>query len=321
MTAPFDYGQMANAMDDGHSPSPPPEGEHDRSDAAPRPHSQSQSQSQSHKQRQSASVTVYQTTGPDAHTGPSLASDGSGTPVLNPRSCTTCRRRKVRCDKTMPCTNCRRALIPCVFPAPGRAPRQPRPRDPNAPPKNTTSREVELTKRLRKLEGIVEELSGQIEVDSVGKDNSLEASPDDGNYNFNNSEVAQPVRSSSLSTEASSREPKTAGSEPGPRDTSSKEARKKFGRLVQNGHKGGTRYVSSAFWSKLNDEVCFCPCYTRCLLNPSSLTLSAKIPKDSQGMRAQTSRTTATRHRRHLSVALDLLMTIMPSSLVIDLQM
>lgn len=33
------------------------------------------------------------------------------------------------------------------------------------------------------------------------------------------------------------------------------EVNKSFGRLVLN-EKGKTRYVSSAFWSKINDEVC-----------------------------------------------------------------
>ncbi|KAJ4146448.1 hypothetical protein NW754_001914 [Fusarium falciforme] len=131
------------------------------------PHQTSHRSSQ-HRPSSQGSVTVYQTTGPDAHTSP-IQAPGSSTPALNPRSCVTCRRRKVRCDKQMPCSNCRRAQIPCVFPAPGRAPRQPRPRDPNAPPKNSSQREIELMKRLRKLEGIVEELSGQIEVESGGQ--------------------------------------------------------------------------------------------------------------------------------------------------------
>ncbi|KAK1837621.1 fungal specific transcription factor domain-containing protein, partial [Colletotrichum chrysophilum] len=48
-----------------------------------------------------------------------VAMTASGQPALNPRSCVTCRRRKVRCDKQMPCSNCRRAVIQCIFPAPG----------------------------------------------------------------------------------------------------------------------------------------------------------------------------------------------------------
>lgn len=42
------------------------------------------------------------------------------------RSCTTCRRRKVKCNKETPCSNCTRNGVTCIFPPPGRA--RPRPR-------------------------------------------------------------------------------------------------------------------------------------------------------------------------------------------------
>ncbi|KAM0543181.1 hypothetical protein ACHAPJ_012436 [Fusarium lateritium] len=208
-------------------------------------------------------VTVYQTTGPEAHTSP-IQQPGSNTPALNPRSCVTCRRRKVRCDKQMPCSNCRRAQIPCVFPAPGRAPRQPRRKDPNAPTKNSSQREIELMKRLRKLEGIVEELSGQIEVESGGKGPSSASSP----------EAMHTVQTSSFETPAPSaqRQLSTASSHVGhmglaggsPRgsdatsdqsETTRKHLHQKFGRLVLNDTSGSRRYVSNGFWAKLNDEL------------------------------------------------------------------
>ena len=65
---------------------------------------------------------------------------------LNPRSCVTCRRRKVKCNKEFPCSNCVRQHIDCVFPAPGRAPRKPKKPD------------SELLDRLRRLEGVVRNL-------------------------------------------------------------------------------------------------------------------------------------------------------------------
>ncbi|KAL9031682.1 MAG: hypothetical protein Q9196_000315 [Gyalolechia fulgens] len=65
----------------------------------------------------------------------------------NPRSCVTCRKRKVRCDKRHPCSNCNKAAIECVFPGPGRAPRRSR-----KPP------DAELLARLRRLEGVVQHL-------------------------------------------------------------------------------------------------------------------------------------------------------------------
>lgn len=46
--------------------------------------------------------------------------EASSEPALNPRSCITCRRRKVSCDNLMPCSRCKRAQIACIFPPPGR---------------------------------------------------------------------------------------------------------------------------------------------------------------------------------------------------------
>ncbi|KAH8894204.1 hypothetical protein GQ53DRAFT_780281 [Thozetella sp. PMI_491] len=174
--------------------------------------------------------------------------------AVNPRSCVTCRRRKVRCDKHMPCSNCRRAKIPCIFPAPGRAPRRPRPRDPNAPPKpGSTERELELMKRLHKLEGIVEELSGQIEVEA-GR-HSAAASPEAmaGNEGDGSPRPSGSNYSSSPGPTGAPRLP--AGPNPTHRNTGKPpDVSKQFGRLVLN-EKGVSRYVSSGFWSKINDEL------------------------------------------------------------------
>lgn len=194
----------------------------------------------------------------------------------NPRSCVTCRRRKVRCDKHMPCSNCRRAQIPCIFPAPGRAPRRPRPKDPNAPPKQPSSeREIELIKRLRKLEGIVEELSGQIDVDTArgnhsSNGNSPEATITPGNDPHSQLVGvggARPDRADSVAA-GSSHSQGSPGMQPGEGGRPSPytynsgsgvlqrqdSINKKFGRLVVNDH-GKTRYVSSGLWSKITDEV------------------------------------------------------------------
>ena len=209
---------------------------------------------------------------------------------LNPRSCVTCRRRKVRCDKLMPCTNCRRALVPCIFPAPERAPRRPRRKDPSAiltKPHQSSEREIELLKRLRKLEGIVEELSGQVELEagsSSGKvplssSNSPEATGTSvGDTGASNS--GQHPRSSvdhtgnTPSASSSwghspkpanatlSNPPSASGGSPGrlvsrngpALKQKTKDTQKQFGRLMINDY-GKSRYVSSAFWSKINDEL------------------------------------------------------------------
>lgn len=248
MASSFDFnsvGQRPDPLDSrsgSHSsPSPPAQAQDNGPSGGPLP-------------RRSGNVTVYQTTGPDAHTGPTLTAGSSGTPILNPRSCVTCRRRKVRCDKQMPCSNCRRALIPCVFPAPGRAPRQPRPKDPNAPPKNSSQREVELTKRLRKLEGIVEELSTQIEVESSGKGASSTANSP-AEHTANSALARQMSGSMDLYQTLSSPQENEVASDHSTEATKKKDSKQHLGRLVRNDHKGSTRYVSSGFWSKLNDEV------------------------------------------------------------------
>ncbi|SPQ17675.1 1ac17033-b09a-4c88-9083-81c6179ec833 [Thermothielavioides terrestris] len=189
--------------------------------------------------------------------------------ALNPRSC-------VRCDKHMPCSNCRRAQIPCIFPAPGRAPRRPRPKDPNAPAKQPSSeRELELLKRLRKLEGIVEELSGQIEVESVRHPYSPGNSPDAAGTGYGKDDHTVGARFDNLGSRlagaagsTSSRDsPGVAGgsrlparptsdsmSETDSRGKASPDVHNQFGRLVLN-EKGVTRYVSSSLWTSINDEL------------------------------------------------------------------
>ncbi|KAJ0122613.1 all development altered-3 [Diaporthe amygdali] len=221
----------------------------------------------------------HNTTSPQPHSHPAFPGAQVYTPTatpsdrLNPRSCVTCRRRKVRCDKHMPCSNCRRAQIPCIFPAPGRAPRRPRPKDPNAPPKQPSSeREIELMKRLRKLEGIVEELSGQIEVETARNHSSSGNSPETTAANaatdFHTPGSGPRLERADSMTAGSTH---SQGSPSGPGDgrmaapynfnssAGTPAARhdnvnKKFGRLVINDH-GKTRYVSSAFWSKITDEL------------------------------------------------------------------
>jgi hypothetical protein len=182
--------------------------------------------------------------------------------TLNPRSCVTCRRRKVRCDKHMPCGNCRKAQIQCVFPAPGRAPRRPRAKDPNAPPKQTSEREMELMKRLRKLEGIVEDLSGQIEFETYkhsGNSESPEATSDTIQENDRRKTPASPPIENTSSNSAPPgysvpRRTNTSNSTTSSSVNARGDVNKDFGKLVLN-EKGKIRYVSNAFWTKITDEV------------------------------------------------------------------
>ncbi|KAL1839240.1 hypothetical protein VTJ49DRAFT_1718 [Mycothermus thermophilus] len=187
--------------------------------------------------------------------------------AVNPRSCVTCRRRKVRCDKHMPCSNCRRTMMPCIFPPPGRAPRRSRPKDPNAPHKQPSSeREMELVQRLRKLEGIVRELSGQIEVESSRRPSTSGNSPNSPEIlalrERSNLSGANHGASGSRSASVGANSPVVPGSRPprpesesGSHGPGSPEVHKQFGRLVLTDRGTVARYVSSSLWSSINDEL------------------------------------------------------------------
>lgn len=209
----------------------------------------------------------------------------SGPAALNPRSCVTCRRRKVRCDKRMPCTNCRRAHIQCIFPAPGRAPRRPRPRDPLAPPPasqpGSNRRESELLDRLRKLEGIVEELSGQIEGErgasaSTGSPEG-QAGAEESAPGYLGAHGMGGGGALLIGDENATGLAGKASSGPPPSYEANARLYKQFGRLVID--KGRGRYISSAFWSRVKDEVSisFCGAAVRAgiLTGYSSMTCGA----------------------------------------------
>ncbi|KAL5606636.1 hypothetical protein BROUX41_003033 [Berkeleyomyces rouxiae] len=181
---------------------------------------------------------------------------------LNPRSCITCRRRKVRCDKHMPCSNCRRNQIQCVFPAPGRAPRRPRMKDPNAPIKNPSEREAELLKRLHKLESIVEELSSQLDAEQLSR-HSAGGSPDTIPGAASPSQgLASPThgtpssvtstRDESGATRKATRRPRVEDATEGTGNDPT--LNNKFGRLMLSDKARG-QYVANAFWSKLTQQI------------------------------------------------------------------
>jgi hypothetical protein len=136
----------------------------------------------------------------------------------NPRSCVTCRRRKVKCDKRHPCSNCARAKIECIFPRPGRAPRKSR-----KPP------EGELMDRLKRLEGVVQSLNAQVEEHEQEAANRERQGSSDERLNGSESpSVAE--------------------------DNSVEGLESRFGRLVVD--RGRSRYINNSFWASLNNEVC-----------------------------------------------------------------
>ena len=157
---------------------------------------------------------------------------------INPRSCTTCRKRKVRCDKTHPCSNCSKAGIDCVFPGPGRAPRRSK-----KPP------DTELLARLRRLEGVVQSLGKgvdgeELEVkDEESKDQGIPNQTSQESHCPNGTDGAQ-LAGSATKAECRKKAAKWQGTEG---------LSKEFGHLVVSD--GRSRYVSNRFWSSLTEEV------------------------------------------------------------------
>lgn len=134
-------------------------------------------------------------------------------------------------------------------------------------------------KRLHKLEGIVEELSGQIEVESGSGSGSNQAqasssgtSPETGGTvgggERHGHSAAPKAGSPSSGTAADPAAAMRSVTSSGWAETSEQQRRnrtpeatgyagmhKQLGRLVLHDKGKTSRYVSSAFWAKLNDEV------------------------------------------------------------------
>lgn len=140
-----------------------------------------------------------------------------------PRSCVTCRSRKVRCDKKSPCSNCRRANIACVLPNIDRPPRWARRFQQGQGPSG------DVTNRLRSLENLVKHLSSQLDQAKAAASTS-EGSPSSGHG------IDTAHQADGLSPNAGKMEPH-------------------FGRLVVE-DLNRSRYLGSGFWSRVNDEVC-----------------------------------------------------------------
>ncbi|KAL3432390.1 fungal-specific transcription factor domain-containing protein [Aspergillus tetrazonus] len=149
---------------------------------------------------------------------------------LTIRSCITCRRRKVRCNKRSPCSNCARAGVECIFPPPGRAARR---------LKRPPAENADLLSRLRQLENIVETAIANTNTQPFPlqrhSDRSSGESPEHSQPAQNESETevqrcpvsGLPIQQPPLEHE--------------------------FGRLVIEDNR--SRYVSNRFWASLGDEI------------------------------------------------------------------
>jgi hypothetical protein len=168
------------------------------------------------------------------------------------RSCTVCRSRRVRCDKQSPCSNCRRAGIACVFPSADRPPRWAR-RFERSMPANNTSRPTDqapqsadlggtnAVETIRNLQKVINDLRGELAL--------MQAAARSGGVG---SSAVDASETPSRHLDSQYRESQHQGKLPPATDVNS--AQKQFGRLVLQ-DTNRSRYVSSEFWSEVNDEV------------------------------------------------------------------
>ncbi|KAI1123588.1 hypothetical protein F5Y10DRAFT_280817 [Nemania abortiva] len=189
----------------------------------------------------SPAAPVLAATGPAANTTTTSGSTTATTTNTAPpkvRSCVTCRSRKVRCNKESPCSNCRRAGIPCVVPSADRPPRWARRLERVA--QNAAAEErlaqaahpptAQVMDRLRNLENLVKDLSSQLEQAHAAANSSAGGSP--------------------ASSHDRDGDHQRTASPP----TATGNIQSRFGRLVLN-DASRSRYVSSGFWSRVNDEL------------------------------------------------------------------
>ena len=189
---------------------------------------------------------------PTSNGRPRLSVDAQGR-TLNPRSCVTCRKRKVKCDKLHPCTNCSRAHIECVFPAPGRAPRKAR--------KVGEGKDKELLERLRRLESVVKGMGVEVPDGALEKESNMETDTHDGEQaglQAGNSD-SHAHRDDQMDGVVDATERRRSAEHDFRKKTKWLEEQQqgrfenRFGRLVIN--EGKSRYINNSFWANLSNEV------------------------------------------------------------------
>ena len=141
-----------------------------------------------------------------------------------PLSCTNCRQRKVKCDKSDPCAACKRAGVECIFPNRTRVPRGRR--------SVNQAKNAEITRRIRRLEGLIEKFG------ALAEEKGLDDSLTDG--------AAATPQSLGPSSHRSNEPNKAAGRKAAARDGGSSK---------RTSEEDLDRYVSSDFWKNLSNEV------------------------------------------------------------------
>ncbi|KAI1340658.1 fungal-specific transcription factor domain-containing protein [Xylariaceae sp. FL0016] len=159
-------------------------------------------------------------------------------PSAKIRSCVICRSRKVRCNKDPSgCSNCRRGGVPCTYPSADRPPRWARRLERLAAGHAAAGSQVsqapspeaeQVMDRLRGLEALVKELTVQLEQARSSGGSSGAGSPEQEANHVKHSHLRPSMATSNVD--------------------------QKFGRLVLS-DASQSRYVSSAFWTRVNDEL------------------------------------------------------------------
>ncbi|KAL4810766.1 fungal-specific transcription factor domain-containing protein [Aspergillus unguis] len=144
------------------------------------------------------------------------------------RSCITCRRRKVRCNKRSPCSNCVRAGIECIFPPAGRAPRK---------TKRPPVEHADLLSRLQELESMVETAMASSNVQTAPSANQQRGDHSSGDM----SDASPPHDEGGTNCPVGSGQLRMPPLE------------HEFGRLVVDDSR--SRYVSNRTWASLGDQI------------------------------------------------------------------
>ncbi|OJJ95206.1 hypothetical protein ASPACDRAFT_47951 [Aspergillus aculeatus ATCC 16872] len=170
-----------------------------------------------------------------------VRANASITPT-KPRSCLVCRQRKVRCDKQSPCSNCRRGTIACISPStidhpPRWARRLKEPPSTNPIPatiaRDNSMRVDQLMDRVNTLESLVQELKHQL-----GQPLPPESSD----------------KASVTGSHSSGRSTREDHASESSSKAGTNNVHTQVGRLVLQ-DESHSRYVSSSFWSRVDDEL------------------------------------------------------------------
>ena len=151
----------------------------------------------------------------------------------NPASCTLCRRRKVKCDRSVPCGTCVRAGAQCVPSIPSKAPR-------GRQGGRKRKMDGELLERLAKLETLVKTFEGDSNQHETAMDHTFASDP----------------REESLQNAFTDGHDPSKGAGNGAWDRSrdgSNETRKQS--QSSGSGLGLNKYLGSSFWVTLSEEI------------------------------------------------------------------